>query len=160
MAALLQGAGAVTSTRIVVEPPAGRTADLLDLTPGYPSTRRLNGRGWTAAWRSAANGPIPHAEPPLQGTLALRTRIAEHLRHARGVIRTAADIMVTAGTSEALGLAALALREHAGAAAGQGDGIGRVPLIAVETPGYPAAASLSSAAFPRFSLPGCVWAIS
>lgn len=140
VAALLHGADTLTETRIVVEPSVGRTADLLDLTPGYPSTRRLSGRGWTAAWRSAAAGPIPHAEPPLQGTLALRTQIAEHLRHARGVICTAGDIIVTAGTGEALGLAALALREHGGAAAEPGDRTRRAPpLVAVETPGYPAA---------------------
>ena len=70
--------------------------DLLDLTPGYPSTRR----------------PIPQIEPSLQGTLALRTEIADHLRHARGVRCEAKDIVVTAGTSEALALVVLALRDY------------------------------------------------
>ncbi len=59
--------------------------DLLDLTPGYPSTQRLSGRAWTAAWRVATAKLIPQSEPPLQGTLALRAEIADHLRHARGV---------------------------------------------------------------------------
>jgi hypothetical protein len=67
----------------------------------------------------AAARPIPQTEPPLQRTLALRTEIADHLRHARGVRCEAEDIVVTAGTSEALALVGLALREYLASGSGK-----------------------------------------
>ena len=118
----------------------GQDTDLIDLTPGYPSTHRLSERSWSAAWRTAAARPIPHTEPPLQGTRALRIEIAEHLRHARGVLCAAEDIVVTAGTSEALALVALALGESSRSGAQPESEPIPAPVVAVETPGYPAAA--------------------
>ena len=61
---------------------------------------------------------------------ALRDEIADHLRQARGVACAADDIVVTAGTSEALSLVAAALAALVD---------GRDPVIAVEHPGYPSA---------------------
>ena len=138
VAVLLHGATLAAPARPMAEADQQHPLEVLDLTPGYPSTRRLSGRAWTAAWRMAAARPIPQTEPPLQGTLALRTEIADHLRHARGVRCEAEDIIVTAGTSEALALVVLALREHL--TSGSGKDSARAPVIAVETPGYPAAA--------------------
>ncbi|MDJ0377689.1 PLP-dependent aminotransferase family protein [Cryobacterium sp. PH31-L1] len=140
VAVLVHEGDAALPTQSVVAPKSGPAPVVLDLTPGYPSTRRLSGRAWTAAWRRAAAQPIPHTEPPLQGTMALRTEVAQHLRHARGVLCSIDDIIVTAGTSEALALVAVALQERGGAGAALADRVGRAPLVAVETPGYPAAA--------------------
>ncbi|PWC05964.1 hypothetical protein DCE94_05450 [Agromyces badenianii] len=63
------------------------------------------------------------------GVPRLRSEIADHLRLARGVSCSPDDIVVTAGTSEAVGLAAFAVATIAG----------RPPVVAVEHPGYPSA---------------------
>ena len=101
----------------------------IDLQPGRPSTARIDTRAWRAAWRHAAALDIPSESPPLFGVQRLRAEIADHLRHARGVSCTADDVVVTAGTSEALALAASALALLTG----------REPVVAVEHPGYPSA---------------------
>ena len=101
----------------------------IDLLPGRPSTARIDTRAWRAAWRHAASLEIPSESPPLFGVQRLREEIADHLRHARGVACTADDVVVTAGTSEALALAASALALLTG----------REPVVAVEHPGYPSA---------------------
>lgn len=101
----------------------------IDLRPGRPSTARIDTRAWRAAWRHAAALEIPSESPPLFGVQRLREEIADHLRQARGVACTADDVVVTAGTSEALALAASALALLTG----------REPVVAVEHPGYPSA---------------------
>jgi GntR family transcriptional regulator / MocR family aminotransferase len=101
----------------------------IDLQPGRPSTARIDTRAWRAAWRHAAALEIPSESPPPFGVHRLRAEIADHLRQARGVSCTADDIVVTAGTSEALALAASALALLTG----------REPVVAVEHPGYPSA---------------------
>ena len=101
----------------------------IDLQPGRPSTARLDTRAWRAAWRHAAALEIPSDSPPLFGVQRLRDEIADHLRQARGVACTADDVVVTAGTSEALAVAASALALLTD----------RTPVVAVEHPGYPAA---------------------
>lgn len=98
-----------------------------DLSPGVPSTVRLDERAWRAAWRAAAAHPPSWSPPPL-GVPALRTAIAEHLRSARGVHCAPEDVVVAAGTSEALALVARAL------VALRGAGV----RVGVEDPGYPA----------------------
>jgi GntR family transcriptional regulator/MocR family aminotransferase len=102
----------------------------IDLLPGRPSTTRIDGRAWRAAWRHAAALEIPSESPPPFGVAALRDEIADHLRQARGVACAADDIVVTAGTSEALSLVAAALATLVD---------GGDPVIAVEHPGYPSA---------------------
>ena len=101
----------------------------IDLLPGRPSTARIDSRAWRAAWRHAAALEIPSESPPPFGVQRLRAEIADHLRQARGVACSADDVVVTAGTSEALALVASALALLAG----------REPVIAVEHPGYPSA---------------------
>ncbi len=101
----------------------------IDLLPGRPSTARIDQRAWRAAWREAASAEIPAASPPPFGVPRLREEIADHLRQARGVACDADDVVVTAGTSEALALVASALAVVAG----------REPVVAVEHPGYPSA---------------------
>ncbi|GAA2466276.1 PLP-dependent aminotransferase family protein [Agromyces soli] len=100
---------------------------LADLSPGVPSTARLDERAWRAAWRAAAAHPPSWSPPPL-GVPALRAAIAEHLRSARGVHCSPEDVVVAAGTSEALALVARALVALRGEAV----------RIGVEDPGYPA----------------------
>ncbi|GAA1760714.1 pyridoxine biosynthesis transcriptional regulator PdxR [Agromyces humatus] len=101
----------------------------VDLRPGRPSTARIDTRAWRAAWRHAAALEIPSDSAPRFGVPRLRAEIADHLRHARGVVCSADDIVVTAGTGEAVALIATALPARAG----------RQPTIAVEHPGYPSA---------------------
>ncbi|HZW41162.1 MAG TPA: PLP-dependent aminotransferase family protein, partial [Agromyces sp.] len=101
----------------------------IDLLPGRPSTSRIDTRAWRAAWRHAAALEIPSESPPPFGVQRLRAEIADHLRQARGVACDADDVVVTAGTSEALALVASALALLTGGE----------PVIAVEHPGYPSA---------------------
>jgi GntR family transcriptional regulator / MocR family aminotransferase len=106
---------------------AAGAAPRIDLLPGRPSTARIDARAWRAAWRAAAALEIPSWSPPPFGVRRLREEIADHLRQARGVACDADDVVVTAGTSEALAVVASALLELAG-----GDAV-----VAVEHPGYP-----------------------
>ncbi|RXZ39120.1 PLP-dependent aminotransferase family protein, partial [Agromyces binzhouensis] len=72
---------------------------------------------------------MPDDTAPDFGSPRLRAEIAEHLRHARGVTSSPDDVVVTAGTSDAVALLATALRILV-------DG---TPRVAVEHPGYPSA---------------------
>ncbi|MFE6967636.1 PLP-dependent aminotransferase family protein [Agromyces sp. NPDC057679] len=110
----------------------------IDLLPGSPSTARIDERAWRSAWRRAAAAPIPRVSPPRAGLAGLREEIADHLRQARGVACTRDDIVVTAGTSDALGLLGAALLELV-----RDDRPGGAPpVVAVEHPGYPSARRL------------------
>lgn len=101
----------------------------LDLRPGRPSTARLDERAWRAAWRHAARLAVPGDTAPRLGAPRLRAEIADHLRHARGVTCSPDDVVVTAGTSDAVAVLASALQVLV-------DG---TPRVAVEHPGYPSA---------------------
>jgi len=105
------------------------SAPRIDLRPGRPSTARLDTRAWRAAWRHAAALEVSNDSPPRFGVPRLRAEIADHLRQARGVVCSADDIVVTAGTSEAVSLIAATLRNAAD----------RPAAVAVEHPGYPTA---------------------
>ncbi|UIP57245.1 MocR-like pyridoxine biosynthesis transcription factor PdxR [Agromyces marinus] len=104
-------------------------ARLLDLRPGLPSTARIDERAWRAAWRRAAATPVPGDIPAGFGAPRLRAELADHLRHARGLACEPDDVVVTAGTSDAVALVASALQIMTDAA----------PRVAVEHPGYPSA---------------------
>ena len=113
----------------VTRPEGDRVAPRIDLLPRRPSTSRIDTRAWRSTWREAAARDIPSESPRPFGVPRLREEIADHLRMARGVACEADDIVVTAGTSEALSLSASALAVA----------LGRPPVIAVEHPGYPSA---------------------
>ncbi|WP_232466195.1 PLP-dependent aminotransferase family protein [Diaminobutyricimonas sp. LJ205] len=109
-------------------PVATRAADaapVIDLTPGHPSSRGIADPAWRAAWREAAAADPGSSAPPAAGADELRRAIADHLRRARGLSCDPDDVIVTAGTSDALLLIGLALRGRSGE-----------PLLAVENPGY------------------------
>ncbi|WP_254431318.1 PLP-dependent aminotransferase family protein [Agromyces sp. Marseille-P2726] len=118
-----------TAPRSRAEEVAGPASPRIDLLPGRPATLRFDTRAWRAAWRTAAARDIPSESPPPFGVQRLREQIADHLRIARGIECDAADIVVTAGTSEALSLSSSALAVA----------VARPPVIAVEHPGYPSA---------------------
>ncbi|MCJ1704563.1 PLP-dependent aminotransferase family protein [Rathayibacter sp. VKM Ac-2926] len=99
----------------------------LDLRPGRPDTRDLDGPEWRAAWRPALSAP-PSELPSAAGHAGLRRRIAEQLRRSRGIDVEAEDVLVTSGTADAV---ALLVRAAATA-------LGRPVRVAVEDPGYPA----------------------
>jgi GntR family transcriptional regulator/MocR family aminotransferase len=103
-------------------------AALIDLAPGHPSTRSLVDAAWTAAWRAAVAESARGDLPPVLGEAGLRAAIAEHLRRVRGLVSAADDVIITAGTSDALACIGLALGSPSEA-----------PSIAVEDPGYPTA---------------------
>ncbi|MGR2752424.1 MocR-like pyridoxine biosynthesis transcription factor PdxR [Agromyces arachidis] len=107
----------------------GGETPVLELRPGLPSTARLDERAWRAAWRHASRLPVTGGDPPDFGSRRLRGEIADHLRHARGLPASPDDVVVTAGTSDAVALLASALRLLV-------DG---TPRVAVEHPGYPSA---------------------
>ncbi|MET1034988.1 MAG: PLP-dependent aminotransferase family protein, partial [Arthrobacter sp.] len=143
----LEGRGAA-GTRVAVRPDLPRPAPppgtaprgepprtLIDLTPGRPSAQPFRDRAWRAAWRSAVPAHETTALPPALGVPALRAAIAAHLASSRGVLADPGDVIVTAGTSDALQLLVTALR--AGSAR---------PRILVEDPGYPTARRVLSAA--------------
>ncbi len=102
---------------------------LVDLWPGSPSPRFHRNRDWVAAWRSAL-ADEPAARPPSPaGHERTRALIAEHLASARGIRCSAEEVLITAGTSDGIGLVVHALRGRGMAS----------PRIATEDPGYPAA---------------------
>jgi GntR family transcriptional regulator/MocR family aminotransferase len=109
---------------------------VIDLAPGHPSTRTLVDPAWTAAWRFAVAASGRSDSPPATGTLQLRAAIADHVRRARGLTCRPEDVIVTAGTSDALAGIGLALTDLAG---GGAPAPTHTPRIAVEDPGYPTA---------------------
>ena len=123
----VEAARPVTTDAAAPPPRAGD--EPLVLRPGLPSTARLDERAWRSAWRFAARVSVPGDTPPPFGIPRLRSEIADHLRQARGVACSADDIVVTAGTSDAMAVLASALDLLV-------DG---TPRVAVEDPGYPSA---------------------
>lgn len=95
------------------------------LAPGVPDTSGIDRPAWRTAWRHAM--ARAHVEAPALGDSRLRAEIAEHLRRMRGTTRTAADVIVTAGARDGLGLLLTAL----------GTTNGRGLVVGVEDPGYP-----------------------
>ncbi|WP_448613385.1 MocR-like pyridoxine biosynthesis transcription factor PdxR [Modestobacter sp. URMC 112] len=110
----------------------------VDLTPGRPATRLLSDAEWRSAWRRAVAGSPPTGPPDPLGVPALREAVAVHLHRVRGLEVTVDDVLITAGTSDALTLAAIAL--------GSPD---RRPLVVVEDPGYAIARRVLAAAGAR-----------
>ncbi|PNH83967.1 PLP-dependent aminotransferase family protein [Arthrobacter sp. AFG20] len=107
----------------------------IDLTPGRPSGAPFRDSDWRAAWRKAVAEPVEVELPAALGTPNLRAAVAEHLAASRGLSVSADDVVITAGTSDALQLIVTALR-------GQTDR----PRVLMEDPGYPTARRVLSAA--------------
>jgi GntR family transcriptional regulator / MocR family aminotransferase len=107
----------------------------IDLTPGRPSGAPFRDRDWRAAWRTAVAEPVEVEIPAILGTPALRAAVAQHLAASRGLTVGADDVVITAGTSDALQLIVTALR-----------GAADRPRVLMEDPGYPTARRVLSAA--------------
>ncbi|MDO3102506.1 PLP-dependent aminotransferase family protein [Mycobacteroides abscessus] len=126
-----QGSGTVVShrphaTSDVARDPAGSATmsdeDIeIDMRPGDLNPEDISRVGWRAAWRSIEPSTTP---PPPPGSAALRAALCTYLRSSRGLPCDPSQIVVCAGTAEALTLLTLAFqwRERA---------------VAVEDPGYP-----------------------
>ena len=116
-------------------PPTQDGRPIIDLMPGRPSGTPLENREWHTAWRKAVSEQGTTLLPPALGAENLRQAVAEHLAVSRGLDVGPDDVIITAGTSDALHLAVAALRsrrEH--------------PRILVEDPGYPTARRVMAAA--------------
>ena len=98
----------------------------INLLPGRPFVPAAPPREWVRALSRAARDPWLSDAPDAAGERALRHAIAAHARRSRGIDCGPEDVTVTTGTSEALLVIALALRELRGEAA----------AVAVEDPGY------------------------
>lgn len=134
-------AGLAVRERDQVSAPSAR---LIDLTAGRPFAPLEAPRAWVRALSRAARVPWSSDSVDPLGDPRLRDAFAVHARVSRGLDCTAEDVVVTSGTSEALLLVGLALREARGGAA---------PRVAVEDPGYPeGAAALRRAGAELFPL--------
>lgn len=106
--------------------PSAETAPTpIDLRTGNPFVPAAVPEEWRRAVVAAAREPLSSYAPSPLGEERLREQIAVHARRSRGISCSPDDVIVTAGTAEALLLIGLAL--------GQGS------RIAVEDPGYPEA---------------------
>ncbi|WP_221852243.1 MocR-like pyridoxine biosynthesis transcription factor PdxR [Curtobacterium herbarum] len=99
---------------------------VLDCRPGIPAVTAISPRDWRAAWRAAADAPLRNGLSDPLGLPELREQVVVQLGLARGFTPAVSDVVVAAGTSEALSLLVEALRAR----------LGRPPRIAVEDPGY------------------------
>lgn len=109
--------------------------DVIDLTPGRPSASPFTHREWRHAWKKALSEPGTTHLPPALGTSALREAVAQHLAVSRGISADPEDIIITAGTSDALHLIVAMLRSQRDQ-----------PHILIEDPGYPTARRVMTAA--------------
>ena len=82
-------------------------------TPGWPDDA-----AWRSAWRRAVSG---------EGIPTLADAVAEHLRHMRGMVVEAGHVTVTGGARMGLSLLLSVAARRAG----------RLPRVAVESPGFP-----------------------
>ncbi|GKT17211.1 PLP-dependent aminotransferase family protein, partial [Aduncisulcus paluster] len=94
----------------------------IDMRPGDLNPDDVSRVGWRAAWRSIEPSTTP---PPPSGSPALREALSVYLRSSRGLPCDPRQIVVCAGTAEALTLLTLAFKWQ-----------GRA--VAVEDPGYSA----------------------
>jgi GntR family transcriptional regulator/MocR family aminotransferase len=103
--------------------PAAPAGPRWNLLPGYPDAGLIAIEHWRAAWRAAAQDPVPSGLPFHQPHRALQRALATHLRRTRGVAADPADIILVPGVSA--GLRALVLAA----------GLAGRP-VAFEQPGY------------------------
>lgn len=122
--------------------------EAIDLVSGRPYAGVEPPRDWRRAQAVAARLPLRSDPPDPQGDPRLRAELARHAERARGIRCGPADVLITAGTSEALLLIALAMRSLADPPDPDSEP-GAAPVIAVENPGYPTAHEVLRAAGAR-----------
>lgn len=109
-------------------PPARAASDAIDLRPGRPGTRGLADAAWRSAWRRAgALDPAADVDDAM-GVPEFRREVARHLGRTRGLTVDPGEVIVTAGTSDAMLLTTLALAPRR---------TGGPRRFGVENPGYP-----------------------
>jgi GntR family transcriptional regulator/MocR family aminotransferase len=113
-----------------------RRRRLIDLEPGRPDTSGLVDPAWRRAWREASSNPLTTVQLPAAGLMPLRVALAEYIRRTRGIPCWPEQVVVTAGTGDALRLLADA-HQVAGRTA------------VVEDPGYPSARAILTLAGAR-----------
>ncbi len=117
---------AASSTATSTSPAPAAIAPVVDLRPGRPGTTGIVDAAWRSAWRRASALEVPADIGDVTGDPALRAAIAAHLGRTRGLDLAADDIVVTAGTSDAMLLTLLALVPR-----------GARLRVGIENPGYP-----------------------
>jgi GntR family transcriptional regulator/MocR family aminotransferase len=87
---------------------------LIDLAPGLPDLRAFPMRRWMTAVRAgaAAMGSGDLAYPDIVGHPRLRLVLAEYLARVRGAQAEPADLVITAGATDAIGLLCRTLRRQ------------------------------------------------
>ncbi len=85
---------------------AGQDRSTLLLAPGVPSPELFPTRHWATCLAAAARANILSGYPDQQGLPELRIQIAIHLAATRGLVVDPHQIVVTAGTQQAIRLAA------------------------------------------------------
>ena len=114
----------VADRRAVRPPEHDRSPALVRLDTGTPWVDPRHAAGWRRAWRDVAVAPVPRGYPDASGAAELRLEIAKYVARTRGVVCEPDQVMVTSGTTHALGLV-LSAMDPGG--------------VAIEDPGYRAA---------------------
>ena len=110
--------------RRALQPRRDRSPALVRLDTGTPWVDPRHAAGWRRAWRDVAVAPVPRGYPDASGLPELRSEIAKYVARTRGVVCEPDEVMVTSGTTHALGLVLSAIDPGA---------------VAIEDPGYRAA---------------------
>jgi len=109
-------------------PSPATTPALIDLRPGRPHTAGIADAAWRSAWRRAGGVDPASDVDDVRGDPLLRDQIARHLGRTRGLDVVPDEVIVTAGTSDAVLLTLLALTPR---------NVGRPLRVGIENPGYP-----------------------
>lgn len=98
----------------------------IDFRLGVTSTTLWPQQTWRTIWREVSKQHLPGDYGDPCGDRALRAAIASYVGRARGVVCQAKDVILTAGTVQALDLIARAT-------------LGKSDRVVIEEPGYPLA---------------------
>lgn len=117
---------AASSAATSTSPVPAASAPVVDLRPGRPGTAGIADAAWRSAWRRASALEVAPDVADVTGDPALRAAIAAHLGRTRGLDLAPDDVIVTAGTSDAMLLTLLSLSPR-----------GSRLRVGIENPGYP-----------------------
>lgn len=117
---------AASSAATSTSPVPALSAPVVDLRPGRPGTTGIADVAWRSAWRRASAIEVAPDVADVTGDPALRAAIAAHLGRTRGLDLAPDDVIVTAGTSDAMLLTLLSLSPR-----------GSRLRVGIENPGYP-----------------------